>query len=109
MSVSRRGALRLAGLGALALAAPVFAEGISLKALEGELKEDVEELKYDEELLDVGPDEREKNPVDIKRPKKENPVVVAEVKREKREEEEFDDMVAREKAEGERVKALFKK
>lgn len=109
MSITRRGALRLAGLSALALAAPVFAEGISLKSLEGELKEDVEALKYDEELLDVGPDSREKNIVDIPKPKKENPVVAAQEKREKQEEKNFDDMVEKEKAEAAKLKAAFKK
>jgi hypothetical protein len=109
--VSRRGLVRGAALGLAALGAQaaLAAGGISLKELKGELKEDVEEMKYDEELFDVGPDSKEANRIDLKRPPKVNTAVVAEEEREEKEEEKYDAMVAREKEEAARIKAVFDK
>lgn len=102
--------LRVAGLAALAVAAPVLAsEPITLKKLEGDLKQDVEALDYDTELLDIGPDSREKNPVDIPKPKKQNATIAAQEKREAEEEAEYAAMVAKEKAEAAKIREAFRK
>jgi hypothetical protein len=110
MALSRRALLRGAGaaLAAAGAGAALAAGGINLKDLSGELKEDVEALKYEDELFE-NPDAAEGLKLDTKKPKKENPVVVAEEVREQEEEAKYDAMVESEKSEAERVKALFAK
>lgn len=111
MSVTRRAALRAAGLALAGLGAQsaLAAGGVKLESVKGFLNKGVESLDYDEELLDVGPDPKEKNKVDIKKPPKVNKAVVSEKKRMEKEESEFNAMVSAEKAEAERVRNLFKK
>lgn len=102
--VSRRNVLRLAGVLATGTATAALA-GFDLK----ELKEDVEELNYEEEVTDVGPDPAEKNVLRTKK-KKEEPAYRAEEKALVKEEEAaYDAMVAKELAEEARIKAQFSK
>lgn len=107
---SRRAMLHLAAgalamVGVTAVRAAEDDSNFSLK----ELKKDVEELKYDEEVVDVGPDDREKNPTRIKK-KVEVPAFRSEEKElVKEEEENYDEMVAKEKADAAKIKAKFSK
>jgi NAD(P)-dependent dehydrogenase (short-subunit alcohol dehydrogenase family) len=64
--LSRRAALRFAALGVAAAAGLGVARAFDLE----ELKEDVEELKYDDEVTEVGPDDKEEL---ITRTKKKKP------------------------------------
>lgn len=103
--VSRRGALRLAGLLATGAATAALAGPFDLK----ELKEDVEELNYEEEVTEVGPDPAEKNILRTKK-KKEEPKFRAEEKEIIKEgSEAYDAMVAKELAEDAKLKAEFSK
>lgn len=112
--MSRRSALRLAGLagmaGAAALAgatAPVRASSI-LEDLE-EVKKDVKAISYSDEVLDQGPDGKEKLIVREKKRPKENVDVARLEVAEEVEEAKYDKMLASEAEEAERVKSLFSK
>jgi hypothetical protein len=66
--LSRRAALRLAAFGVVAAAGGSAVRAFDLE----ELKEDVEELKYDDEVTDVGPDAAEELITRTKKKKPEN-------------------------------------
>jgi hypothetical protein len=68
--LSRRAALRLAALGVVSAAGLGMARAFDLE----ELKEDVEELKYDDEVTEVGPDDKEELLTRTKKKKAENKV-----------------------------------
>jgi hypothetical protein len=112
--MSRRGALRLGVLGVAALIGISGAQrvearvdGFTLKVDKKELLQDVEALKYDDEVLEVGPD-AEEGMINRQKPKKkENVAVAKEEEREEREEAEYDAVVAKEAEEGARLKAEF--
>ena len=104
--VSRRAALQLAGgLAGFALLREVNAQ-IDLK----ELKKEAEEISYEEEVTDVGPDAAAENIITQTKKKEEEPEF-RERERELREEEEskFDQMVAQEKEEAKAVREAFSK
>lgn len=109
---SRRSVLRLAALAGISVASAAFAAQNPRKDDDFDLKElqkDVEELQYDDELVDVGPDPLEKNPTRIK--KKER---VPEYVNDERDvllkgDKKFDDMVAKETSDNERLKQEFSK
>lgn len=109
---SRRSVLRLAALAGISVASAAFAAKTPSKDDDFDLKElqkDVEELQYDDELVDVGPDPLEKNPTRIK--KKER---VPEYVNDERDvllkgDKKYDDMVAKEAADNERLKQEFSK
>lgn len=103
--LSRRAALRFAALSIAGVATSTLAASFDLK----ELKEDVEALKYDEEVLDVGPDSQEKNVTRIKKKEKEPEFRSEEQALIKKEDEEYDKMVASELAEEARLKATYVK
>lgn len=103
--VSRRGALRLAGLMATGAASAALAGQFDLK----ELKEDVEALQYDEEVTDVGPDPQEKQVLRTKKKKEEPKFRTEEKKQLKEEEDKYDAMVAKELEDEAKLKAQFSK
>lgn len=105
--ISRRAALRAAAFGLAGAAAAAFAadEKIDLK----ELKEGVEELKYDEEVTEVGPDPAEKNILRTKK-KEVDPAYVAEEKKILKESEEaYGEMLKEEESEAAILKEKFSK
>lgn len=104
-SVSRRAALRFAAASIAGIAGVSLASDISLK----ELKKDVEELKYDEEVTDVGPDDREKNVTRTKKKVEEPKFRVEEKELLAEDENNFDEMVAEELEEEKKLKAKFSK
>lgn len=95
----------MAGLLATGAAAAAFAGEFDLK----ELKEDVEELNYEEEVTEIGPDPAEKNILRTKRKKEEPKFRVEEKEMVKEEENAYDAMIAREKEEDAKIKAQFSK
>lgn len=107
--MSRRGALRLAGLAGLG----VFAVSSGAYAIDADtkkvLKEELGTIDYDDELTDVGPDgqaelkTRQKKEVETPEYVSENAEVVEEA------DKKFDKMVADEKAEEAAIKAKFSK
>ncbi|PXF45374.1 hypothetical protein BWQ96_04894 [Gracilariopsis chorda] len=100
-SVLQAAAFSLAGIASAALAA----SNIDIK----ELKEDVKELEYDEEVTEVGPDPVEKNITRIKKKELEPSYKVEERELIKEEEEEYKAMVKKEAEEDARIKAKFSK
>lgn len=107
---SRRAILRLAALGTVGVAGVALAanrkdDDFDLK----ELKKDVEELSYEEEVVEVGPDTREKNPTRIK--KKEQVPEYMEEERDvlQKSDKKYDEMVAKEESDNERIKEIFDK
>lgn len=104
---TRRSVLRFAALSLLSthLVQRALAQDIDLKELEKTA--DVESIKYEDELLDVGPDPVERN---ILRAKKKEPE--PEYKKDEKQlvessEQKYDAMVADEIAEGEKIKKVF--
>ena len=103
--VSRRAVLSgFAAAAALSLlGGPALADEEELK----ELKEDVEKLSYEEELLDVGPDPVEKSKLRVK-PKPEVPSYrVKEQALTEAEEKKYDEMVAEELSEEKSLKEKY--
>lgn len=104
--ISRRAALRFAAFSlAAAATSALAAEEFSLK----ELKEDVEELKYDDEVLDVGPDSKEKNITRIKKKDATPKFRSKEAELLKEEDKKYDAMVEKELEDEARIKAQFSK
>lgn len=114
--VSRRAALRLFALGVVGTvalnnnnggvkAAPTTEDDFDLS----ELKKDAESLKYEDEVLSVGPDDREKNPTRVKKPVKEPEYRAEEKELVEKEEQGYDAMVAKEKSDYDRIRAKFSK
>lgn len=105
-SLSRRAALQLAALSVgVAFASEARAQ-IDLK----ELKEDVEAIKYEEEVTDVGPDAQAENIITQTKKKEEEPEFRQKEKELLKEEEsKYDQMVAQELAEEAKIKAAFSK
>lgn len=111
--LSRRAALRLFALGVVG----TVALNNNVKAAEtteddfdlSELKKDAESLKYEDEVLSVGPDDREKNPTRVKKPVKEPEYRVEEKELVEKEEKGYDDMLAKEKTDYDRIRAKFAK
>lgn len=111
---SRRDVLRLFSLAAVAAAAVPAASFAAVKSTDDdfdlkELKKDVEELKYDEELLDVGPDPQEKNPTRVKKKAPEPEFRAEEKELVEVDEKAFDAMVEKEKEQDAKIKAKFNK
>ena len=104
-AVSRRAVLRLAGFSAAALATAAFAEAPDLK----ELKQEVEELKYDEEVTEVGPDAAEKNILRAKKPEATPEYVEENAEIIETEKANYDAMLDKEKADADALKAKFGK
>lgn len=100
--VSRRSVLRGAGLAALGLfVAPALAFD------KGELKEDAEALNYEDELTDVGPDEKEKNITRAKKKAKAPGYREEQQALVKAEDQKYDEMVAEELKEDKEAKAKY--
>lgn len=74
-----------------------------------ELQKDVEELQYEEELTDVGPDPLEKNPTRIKKKAPEPSYVNEERDVLLKSDKKYDDMVAKEESDAQRLKEEFSK
>lgn len=102
-SVSRRAALRLAAFSFAAASTAALANQFDLK----ELKEDVEELKYDEEVTDIGPDAAEKNVTRTKKTAEVPKFRTEEAELLKKEDAAYDAMVEKELEEDARLKAQF--
>lgn len=102
-----RSAVSAAGLaGLLAVARSVRAgEAMDLQ----ELKKDVEELNYEDELVDAGPDDNAENPTRAKKKVVEPEYVAEEKELIEEEEESYEKMLAKEAEDAARVKARFSK
>lgn len=103
--MNRRAALSVFGLSLTVAASSAMAGSFDLK----ELKEDVEALKYDEEVTDVGPDANEKNPTRIKKKVEAPSYKSEEAELIKSEEKKYDEMVEKELEEEAALKAKFSK
>lgn len=104
--ISRRTALKFAAFSLVStISSAALAEKFNLK----ELKEDVEELQYDEEVTEVGPDPAEKNPLRIKKKQREPQYKAEEKDLKKEEEEKYAAMLTKEKEEDAKLKAQFSK
>lgn len=109
---SRRSVLRLAALAGISVASSALAAKNPRKDDDfdlNELQKDVEGLKYDEELVDVGPDPQEKNPTRIKKQKPDPEYVNEERDVLLKSDKKYDDMVAKEESDNERLKQEFSK
>ncbi|KAI0558425.1 DGF-1-like protein [Gracilaria domingensis] len=107
--LSRRSVLRVAAFSVVGVAAAAIADGIDTKQLKEELKEDVKELNYEEEVTDVGPDAAEKNVTRIRKKEDEPAYKVEERELVKEEKEEYAAMLEREAEEDAKIKAKFSK
>lgn len=106
-SILRLMALGVAGIGLVNSASAARKEDDDFNL--GELKKDVEELSYEDEVLDVGPDSREKNPTRLKKKVKEPEYVKEEKKIIQDDKDAYGAMVAAEKADEKKIKDKFSK
>ncbi|CAN8073548.1 unnamed protein product [Agarophyton chilense] len=103
--LSRRSVLRGAAFSVVGIAAAAIAGQIDIK----ELKEDIKDLNYEDEVTDVGPDPAEKNITRIRKKQAEPAYKIEERELFKEEEQEYEAMVEKEAEEDARIKAKFSK